>query len=66
MIASAVYRLGLSLWVGGMALFTFVVTPVIFRTQGRERRLLLRTRRSAGKRRRDLRPERLPRGAAAA
>lgn len=35
-IASAVYRLALSLWVGGMALFTFVVTPVIFRTQGRD------------------------------
>lgn len=36
MLASAVYRLALSLWVGGMALFTFVVTPVIFRTQGRD------------------------------
>ncbi|HEY7585465.1 MAG TPA: DUF4149 domain-containing protein [Candidatus Deferrimicrobiaceae bacterium] len=36
MLASAVYRLGLSLWVGGMALFTFIVTPVIFRTQGRD------------------------------
>jgi len=35
-LASAVYRLALSLWVGGMALFTFVVTPVIFRTQGRD------------------------------
>ncbi len=34
--ASAAYRLALSLWVGGMALFTFVVTPVIFRTQGRD------------------------------
>ena len=30
-IACAVYRLALSLWVGGIALFTFVVTPVIFR-----------------------------------
>jgi uncharacterized membrane protein len=36
MLASAVYRLGLSLWVGGIALFTFVVTPVIFRTQARD------------------------------
>jgi len=34
-IASAVYRLALSLWVGGIALFTFIVTPVIFRTHGR-------------------------------
>jgi hypothetical protein len=30
-IACAVYRLALSLWVGGIALFTFVVPPVIFR-----------------------------------
>jgi uncharacterized membrane protein len=35
-LACAVYRLALSLWVGGMALFTFIVTPVIFRTQGRD------------------------------
>jgi len=35
-LASAVYRLALSLWVGGIALFTFVVTPVIFRTQERD------------------------------
>src|SRR5512134_2229173 len=35
-LASAVYRLALSLWVGGIALFTFVVTPVIFRTQARD------------------------------
>jgi len=35
-LASAAYRLALSLWVGGMALFTFVVTPVIFRSQGRD------------------------------
>jgi len=33
---SALYRLTLSLWVGGIALFTFIVTPVIFRTHGRE------------------------------
>jgi hypothetical protein len=35
-LSAAVYRLALSLWVGGIALFTFVVTPVIFRTQGRD------------------------------
>lgn len=35
-IAAAIYRLALALWVGGMSVFTFVVTPVIFRTQGRD------------------------------
>mgnify|MGYP006268161909 CR=1 FL=1 len=35
-VASALYRLALALWVGGIALFTFVVTPVIFRTHGRD------------------------------
>jgi uncharacterized membrane protein len=35
-VASAVYRLVLALWVGGMSVFTFVVTPVIFRTQTRD------------------------------
>jgi len=35
-IASAIYRLALALWVGGMSVFTFVVTPVIFRTQTRD------------------------------
>lgn len=35
-IAPAVYRLALALWVGGMSVFSFVVTPVIFRTQTRE------------------------------
>ena len=35
-LASAVYRLFLALWVGGIALFTFVVTPVLFRTHGRD------------------------------
>jgi len=35
-IASAIYRLSLALWVGGMSAFTFVVTPVIFRTQTRD------------------------------
>lgn len=36
-IASAVYRLVLALWVGGMSVFTFLVTPVIFQTQTRDR-----------------------------
>ena len=35
-IAPALYRLALALWVGGMSVFSFVVTPVIFRTQTRE------------------------------
>lgn len=35
-IAFAVYRLALALWVGGMSVFSFLVTPVIFRTQSRE------------------------------
>jgi uncharacterized membrane protein len=36
LVASAVYRLALALWVGGMSVFSFLVTPVIFRTQTRE------------------------------
>lgn len=35
-IAPVVYRLTLSLWFGGMAVFSLVMTPVIFRTQPRE------------------------------
>ena len=30
------YTFVLALWVGGMALFTFIVTPVIFRSFGRD------------------------------
>jgi uncharacterized protein DUF4149 len=30
------YNLVLALWVGGMAIFTFVVTPAIFRSYGRD------------------------------
>ncbi len=30
------YTLTLALWTGGMALFTFIVTPVIFRSFGRD------------------------------
>jgi uncharacterized membrane protein len=32
----SLYTIVLSLWVGGMALFTFIVTPVIFRSFGRD------------------------------
>ncbi|MGZ8462738.1 MAG: DUF4149 domain-containing protein [Candidatus Deferrimicrobiaceae bacterium] len=35
-IASALYRLALALWVGGMSAFSFLVTPSIFRTQSSE------------------------------
>lgn len=34
--AAAIYRLALALWVGGMAVFTFVMTPVIFKSYGRD------------------------------
>jgi hypothetical protein len=30
------YRLALSFWVGGVALFTFVLTPILFKTQPRD------------------------------
>jgi uncharacterized membrane protein len=33
---SSLYTLALALWVGGMALFTFIVTPAIFRSHGRD------------------------------
>jgi hypothetical protein len=33
---SIVYRLAVTFWVGGVALFTFVLTPVLFRTQSRD------------------------------
>lgn len=35
-VADAVYRLTLSLWVGGNAIFTFLVTPILFRSLGRD------------------------------
>ncbi|HEY5764651.1 MAG TPA: DUF4149 domain-containing protein [Candidatus Deferrimicrobiaceae bacterium] len=34
--AAAIYRLSVALWAGGMSLFTFVVTPAIFRSRGRD------------------------------
>lgn len=35
-IAIVVYRIALALWLGGMVVFSLVMTPVIFRTQSRE------------------------------
>lgn len=35
-IVSAIGRLAVSLWLGGMVLYTFVVTPAIFGTQSRD------------------------------
>jgi len=35
-VAAALYRLALAFWVGGISLFTFVVTPVIFKSRGRD------------------------------
>lgn len=33
---TVLYRLALAFWVGGVALFTFVLTPILFRTQPRD------------------------------
>lgn len=35
-LASYMYILVLSLWVGGMSLFTFLITPVIFKSYARD------------------------------
>lgn len=35
-LASAICRLAIALWVGGAAIFTFVLTPTIFRTETRD------------------------------
>ena len=35
-ILFSLYTLTLSLWTGGMAMFTFIVTPAIFRSYGRD------------------------------
>jgi hypothetical protein len=32
----SLFRLALALWVGGAALFTFVLTPILFKTQPRD------------------------------
>lgn len=36
LVAAALCRFAVALWFGGMAVLTFVMTPVIFRTQPRE------------------------------
>ena len=35
--AVVIYRLAVSLWLGGAAIFTFVLTPVLFRSEQRDR-----------------------------
>jgi hypothetical protein len=35
-ILSLIYRLAVAFWVGGVALFTFVLTPVIFKVNDRD------------------------------
>ncbi len=35
-ITAAIFRLALACWVGGAALFTFVLTPTLFKTQPRD------------------------------
>jgi len=35
-ILHALYNLVLSLWIGGISIFTFIITPVIFKSFGRD------------------------------
>ena len=35
-VVNVLYRLALTFWVGGVAIFTFVLTPILFRTQPRD------------------------------
>ncbi|WP_224983467.1 DUF4149 domain-containing protein [Geomonas agri] len=35
-VVAAIYRLAISLWLGGAALFTFVLTPILFRSESRD------------------------------
>jgi hypothetical protein len=35
-IAEFIYRLAVAFWVGGNALFTFVLTPLLFKTESRD------------------------------
>ncbi len=35
-VAPALYRIAVALWFGGMAVFSLVMTPVLFRTQPRQ------------------------------
>ncbi|HEY3489060.1 MAG TPA: DUF4149 domain-containing protein [Candidatus Deferrimicrobiaceae bacterium] len=34
--AAALYRIALALWLGGMTVYTFVMTPIIFKAYGRD------------------------------
>lgn len=34
--SETIYRLAIALWVGGGALFTFVLTPLLFKAEGRD------------------------------
>lgn len=35
-IVTIIYRLAVSLWLGGAVLFTFVLTPILFRSESRD------------------------------
>ena len=35
-VATIIYHLAVSLWLGGAALFTFVLTPILFRSESRD------------------------------
>lgn len=35
-IADPLYRLAIALWAGGNAIFTLVLTPILFKTEGRD------------------------------
>lgn len=35
-VITTLFRLALAFWVGGVALFTFVLTPILFKTQPRD------------------------------
>lgn len=35
-VVAAIYRLAVALWLGGAALFTFVLTPILFRSESRD------------------------------
>lgn len=35
-VVTIIYRLAVSLWLGGAALFTFVLTPILFRSESRD------------------------------
>lgn len=35
-LLTIIYRLAVAFWVGGVAIFTFVLTPTLFRTQARD------------------------------